>query len=152
MQPSYGRRILAWFITVMVAPPIFLVLLMVTTLSIEAAQDWGHFKTWINLRLFLRDFPQFTFFAIVLALLPTLVLGVPASIALHRKNVRSIMIFAAVGLVLGAIGGVGVVVVLAVLDPNAFQIPARTIIALAAYGAIAAITYNLIERRTSQMA
>jgi hypothetical protein len=151
-MPSFGRRMLAWFITVMIAPPIFVVLLALTTLGIEAVQDWGHFKTWINLRLFLRDLPQFVFIAIAFALLPTLVLGVPASIALHRMNVRSVMVFAAAGLILGAIGGAGVVAALTALEPNAPQAPPLTIIALAAYGALAAIIYNLVERRTSQMA
>jgi len=150
-MPSYGRQALAWFITVIIAPPIFLVLLAATMLSIEATRDWGRVNTWGNLRMFQRDLPQFAFIAIVLAVLPTLVLGVPASIALRRMNIRSIMIFVTVGLILGALGGAGIIAVLAALDPNVFLTPNNAIIALAAYGAIAAITYNLIERRTALM-
>jgi hypothetical protein len=152
MQPVHGRRIIAWFVTVVIAPPIFMALLVLTTLGMEAAQEWPRHTTWTSFKYVLRDLPQFLVLAIALALLPTLILGVPASIALHRMNVHSIVIFAAAGLILGAIGGACIIAVLAALDPNVFATPVNAIVTLAAYGALAAVTYNLVERRTARMA
>lgn len=85
-------------------------------------------------------------------MLPTLTLGVPASIVLHRLNIRSIIVFAVVGLVLGAIGGAAIVAMVMTLEPLALETPEDAVASLAAYGATAAITHNLIERRTARMA
>lgn len=154
MQPSVGRRILAWALTVVIAPPVFIVLLILTALTVAAVKDWTHFISWFRPQDVLRDLPQLgvvVMIAVLVAFLPTVILGVPASIALHRMNIRSIVVFAAAGLILGAIGGAFIVATIMTVEPLALETPQDAVFSLAAYGATAAIIYNLIERRTARM-
>ncbi len=155
MQPSPGRRILAWALTVVIAPPVFIVLLILTALTVAAVKDWTHFISWFSPHDVLRDVPQLgvvVMIAVLVAFLPTVILGVPASIALHRMNIRSVIVFAAVGLILGAIGGAFIVATITTVEPLTLETPEDAVFSLAAYGATAAIIYNLIERRTSHTA
>ncbi|MDZ4868085.1 MAG: hypothetical protein SGI91_12250 [Alphaproteobacteria bacterium] len=154
MQLLPGRRIFAWALTVVIAPPVFIVLLILTALTVAAAKDWTHFISWFSPQDVVRDLPQLgavVVIGILVAFLPTVVLGVPASIALHRMNIRSVIIFAAVGLILGTIGGAFIVATVMVAEPLALETPEDAVFSLAAYGATAAVIYTLIERRTAKM-
>jgi len=154
MQPSPGRQVLAWALTVVIAPPVFIVLLILTALTTAAVKDWTDFISWFSPQDVLRDLPQLgvvVMIAVLVALLPTVILGVPASIALHRMNIRSIVVFAIFGSILGAIGGAFIVATIMTVEPLTLETPEDAVFSLAAYGATAAIIYNLIERRMARM-
>lgn len=146
MSQSTERWLLAWLVTLVVAPYGFNALAGLVIAGI-AVVDGQTTATVEGALAFVASLVSTAFFnmvygSMILAAVPTLLVGVPASIVLERRRAMAFSSFAVVGAIGGSLVGP---LVMAALSDFAFRPGAFVALLGAAYGCFTALTFRLFR-------